>query len=39
MDTRHSFTIINDMGKDEVGAGTGRTREMFILFWQHLLMV
>ncbi len=30
-----TFTIINDMGKAELGAGEGVTREVFTLFWKH----
>lgn len=35
MNVQLTFTIINDMGKAELGAGVGVTREVFTLFWKH----
>lgn len=35
MSVQLTFTIINDTGKDEMGAGVGVTREVFTLFWKH----
>ena len=34
MNAQLTFSITNDMGKDELGAGIGVTQEVFTLFWK-----